>query len=261
MATLRTRHIQHPESPEPNLTLNPDGTVELPVWAGGGAFGYVGTRYFTADGTFDKTDPLGTGDIGLRAVRVRLVGGGGGGSGSPATGAGEGHCGTSGSGAAYAESFIQSSALATLTTAAVGPGGPGGAGGNLNGVDGLPSSFGASVAANGGLGGFSQGAVSSASGYPGVSGQSVATGDLVINGGPSGIGFCVPGGFVLSAPAGSSALGSGAPGHERFGNLGADGLAAEGFGAGGCGSVNGPNQNARSGGGGFSGIVIVDCYV
>jgi hypothetical protein len=50
---------------------------------------YVGTRYFTSSGTFAKADPLGTGDVGCRAVRVRAVGGGGGGGGAAATAVGQ----------------------------------------------------------------------------------------------------------------------------------------------------------------------------
>lgn len=49
--------------------------IDATVFAQSVGFRYVGTRYYTSSGTFAKADPLGTGDIGLRAVRVRMVGG------------------------------------------------------------------------------------------------------------------------------------------------------------------------------------------
>lgn len=222
---------------------------------------YVGSRYYTSSGSFFKANPLLTGDIGLSAVRVRLVGGGGGGSGSPATGAGQGHCGASGSGAAYAESFLTDmSALGNSETVTVGAGGPGGASGG-NGTNGGTSSFGSFVSANGGQGGFAQGVSGTTTGYPGVSGQSIATGDLIITGGASNLGICAPTAFSIAANGGSSALGGGAQGLEQFGSGGKNGQDAEGWGGGGSGSVNGPSSAARDGGDGKAGIVIVDCFV
>jgi hypothetical protein len=233
---------------------------------------YAGTRYYTSNGTFAKANPLGTGDIGLRAIRVRMVGGGGGGASARVTGAGEVSVGCSGSGAAYAESLITESLLTSSEPVTVGTGGAGGTAGG-NGANGGNSEFSliigippdpstGLVQADGGLGGFSQGVESTTTGFPGVGGQSTGIGDLVFAGTASGNGFAVPGGFVISGPGGSSALGGGAGPVERFGSLGLAGANGENYGSGGSGGVNGPSQGtARNGGNGSAGIVIIDVFV
>jgi len=227
-----------------------------------GGFRLAGTRYFTSSGVFEKANPLLTGDINVRAIRVRACGGGGGGAGSPATTAGQVHAGCSGSGSAYAESFITNIAgLGTSETVTVGLGGAGGVGA-ANGADGQASAFGSLLEARGGLGGFSQGVITATGGYPGVSGQTIGTGDLVLSGSPSTVGIASPGAFILSGIGGSSVIGGGASGVERFGSTGANGINGGAFGGGGSGSVQGPSQGTpKDGGTGANGIVIVDVYV
>lgn len=84
---------------------------------------------FIASGTWTKP-------AGLRAIRVRLVGGGGGSDGA-----------YSGAGGGYSEKFIQAASLGATETVTVG------AGGNNLGSAGTSSSFGAHCSATGGAGG------------------------------------------------------------------------------------------------------------
>src|SRR5690606_39257873 len=65
------------------------------------AYTYVQTRYFTSSDTFDKDDYPG-----LRAIRVRVVGGGGAGGGAQTATSGNFSYGTGGGGGEYAEGFI-----------------------------------------------------------------------------------------------------------------------------------------------------------
>lgn len=232
------------------------------------AFLYAGTRVYESNGQFEKANPFGTGDIGLRAIRVRMVGGGGGGAGARATGGGEVHVGCSGTGAAYAEEFFPSvSALTASEPVVVGTGGAGGvagASGSNGGNSYFIAIFGGAmdgdIQANGGIGGFSQNVSSVTTAYPGGAGQSLGEGQILVTGFPSGNGFAVPGGFVISGPGGSTPLGGGGKPAEAFGTNGSVGKDAEGYGGGGSGGVNGPSQSALNGGDGRDGVVIIDCY-
>jgi hypothetical protein len=90
-----------------------------------GGYLYAGTVYFTSSGSFVKADPLGTGDIGLRAIRVRCQAGGGGAGGVPATTT-QAAVSVCGGGGSYAESFITDIAsLPTSVTVTRGSGGDG----------------------------------------------------------------------------------------------------------------------------------------
>jgi hypothetical protein len=60
MATLRTRHLQHPKSPVPNLTLNSDGSVHLAAGSVGGG-----------GGSIESTDELAEGATNLYYTDVR----------------------------------------------------------------------------------------------------------------------------------------------------------------------------------------------
>ena len=224
-----------------------------------GAFRYAGTRYFTSSGDFEKADPLGTGDIGLRAIRVRLVGGGGGGAGVDAGEAGvRNGAGAGGGAGAYAESFITDIAgLDATITVTRGAGGSGGTGGGFA-PNGGTSSFGSLVIGSGGVGG---------EGFTGTSlfvsrtagGGPTGTGDLVIPGNPGNYGGVVriatAAGAQTGGSGGHSMLGAGGEGNRR-----ANGLAGQGFGSGGGGASTDTNV-ARNGGAGANGIVIVDCFV
>lgn len=226
-------------------------------------FQFAGQRIYTSSGQFAKADPLLTGDIGLRAIRVRLVGAGGGGGGCATTGAGQVAAGRGGGGGAFAESFITDIAgLASSESVTRGAGGAGGAAGNTSGSNGGNSSFGSLVIGEGG--GF-QGADGSAQTAPfkqSTPGGAVGgTGDLVIQGGTpldyvafaSGLasGQEGAGSFLALPRRGTSVL--------NFGANGADGLA---HGGGGSAGHNHQNQGtARSGGAGANGVVIVEVFV
>jgi hypothetical protein len=224
-------------------------------------FLFAGTEVYATTGSFAKADPLGTGDIGLAAIRVRVVGGGGGGGGANTTSSSQASVAGGGGGAAYAESFITNIAgLSSTETVTVAAGGTAGAAAGGNGGAGGNSSFGSLVTANGGLGG--QG--SAASGAPAISTRpgnpmSTATGDLVV---PGSAGFA---GFATAATGARSAGGHTLLGHggsPDYTTGGLDGSVGTGYGSGGSGGVNTQNQaTARAGGAGAPGIVIVECFV
>ena len=226
-----------------------------------GGYLYAGTIYYTSSGTFVKADPFGQGDIGLRAIRVRLVGGGGGGGGTGATIGGESAQGGGGGAGGYAESFITDIAgLDSSVTVTRGGGGAGGGAGANNGLQGGASSFGTLVAASGGFGGFGAAGTSSfpaftqtQTGGGGSAGQIQArggssTGGVLTSGSPGGA-------FVVVSSAGSSVF-SGGPSS----GINADGVAGL-LGAGGSGPWVLAGSAARPGGTGGNGIVIVDCFV
>ena len=210
-------------------------------------FLYAGTRYYEESGSFLKADPFGTGDIGVRAIKVRMVGGGGGGgrvSGGRAAGGG---------GANYAESFITD--MASVSPFAPVTVGSGGAGGNVSpqdGADGGTSSFDAPnpeqvVATGGGGGGSSQFGEGGSQGLPGSIGQFIS-----IGGGSGGAGG---NNDRPSAAGGSSLLGGGAR-EGRSSNNNVTGSAGTQYGGGGGGA-----KDNRSGGSGADGIVIIDVFV
>jgi hypothetical protein len=224
-------------------------------------FRFAGTRYFTSSGTFAKANPLGTGDIGLRAVRVRAVGGGGGGGGCAATAAGQLAGGGAGAGGEYAEVFLLAT-FASSITVTVGAAGTGGAAGNNAGTAGGTSSFG-TIEAAGGASGSGQGALTISSRHGANSGTSGT-------GGTGGTDLRVPGGggissvlfqeTVMSATGGNSALGAATRPTRTA--TGTNGNAANVYGVGGGGGANASDQaTARTGGNGSAGIVIVELYV
>lgn len=252
MSTVKTTNIQHPSSGTANVVLSSDGNVSFPNANG---YLYAGTRYYTSSGTFAKADPLGTGDIGLRAIRVRMVGGGGGGA--SGEGGGSTKSGGGGAGGGYAERFFTDiAAMDASVTVTRGAGGAGATTANTDGSAGGESSFGGSgdawrTRASGGSGGRNHGLSQASAGGTGLDG------DLLVQGGPGEA--C--GAAVLSQNAagagGSSVLGGGAatgrPNQNRAGIAG--GL----YGGGGSGSVGGASVLAAGAGG--NGIVIVDCFV
>jgi hypothetical protein len=230
-------------------------------------FRLAGVRYFTSSGTFAKADPLSTGDIGLRAVRVRVQAGGGGAGGAALTTSTQYAAGGAGGGGAYAESFVLAAALGTSVTVTVGAGGAGGAAGNNNGTNGGASSFGTLVTASGGLLGNGRAAQTVPAGRSGVSGavQTTATGDLTFPGQGGIPNVTLPHSldFITGPSGGFSRLGVGGSGRVReTGTAGLDGNAGTGFGAGGSGGVNTDTQAVgRAGGAGAAGVVIVEVFV
>ena len=233
-----------------------DGTV-------GQGFVYAGTRYYESSGQFEKADPLGTGDIGLRAIRVRLVGGGGGAGGVAATGANEAGESGGGGGGGYAEAFITDIAgIAGSETVARGAGGSGGTAGNNAGSVGGTSSFGSLVVAAGGSGGGGGANTTTTNVNNGGGGGTGTTGDLLISGGP-GVGGRTDLTLTLATfranTGGNSMLGSGGQAFQT--GLNSDGFAGQLYGGGAAGARSGPSQSARPGLAGGNGIVIVDCFV
>lgn len=204
-------------------------------------FRFVGQVTFTADGTFLRDDPLGTGDIKLRAVRVRVVGGGGGG--------GRGRSGrvaAGGGGGGTAVTLITDiSSLPGSVGVTVGGSGAGATTDDSNGAAGTDSMFGSLCVATGGRGTLN-------SGLQAVRPSTAGTiGDFFAAGGPGGSGSAVSG--SAGGVGGSSTLGGGGQGQR--GNVDGPGGDGQVFGGGGGGGVGPAN-----GGDGAVGIVIVELY-
>lgn len=217
---------------------------------------YSQTVYFTVSGTFTKADY-----VGLRAVRVKAVGGGGGGGGAATTAAAQGATSGAGAGACYAESFILAADIADTETVTVGTGGTAGAAGANGGGTGVSSSFGTTVVAPGGDGGGGATASGSTTGTAGGDGSSTGgVGDIVIAGQDGSDGrHLSTGERVNDAVGGSSVLGFG----RSESNVTASnaGLAGRLYGGGASGAHNQASQTQVAGAAGGDGIVIVDIYV
>jgi hypothetical protein len=239
-----------------------DGSAWGAVGGAPAGYAFEGTRIFTTTGSFDKADPLGTGDIGLRAIRVRLVGGGGGGGGGASTSSNQGSAGGGGGGGAYGESFIDDmSTLSSTETVTVGTGGAGGATGANNGSAGATSSFGSLVTAGGGAGGLGQTAQATpAAGADGGAGSSTATADFLVRGG-SGVPGIVFTSSGVRSTGGGTALGN-PTNAERVGATRSNGETGQLFGCGGSGALVTQSQGSgMAGGAGAAGVVLVDCFV
>jgi hypothetical protein len=238
-----------------------DGATDIENLATGvndyltGGYLYAGTRYYTSSGTFAKADPLNTGNIGLRAIRVRLVGGGGGGNGARAKAR---NAGGAGGGGAYAESFITDIAgLDASVTVTRGSGGTGGDTSAATGAAGGESSFGALVVAGGGIGGSRAEDINDSAGAGGAGGEATA-GDFLAGGGPGGNAlFGSASGEKIAGLGGTSLLGGGSPRPVFDANV----ANARPHGGGGSGAMNFSSTTARTAGNGSNGIVIVDCFV
>lgn len=208
---------------------------------------YVGSRYFTSSGTFDRLDAFGDGsNIEAKAVKVRLVGGGGGACGITANQSGRG-----GGGGGYAERFI-SPFSENSTAVTVGARGNGGANTPVNGDAGGTSSFGSFASATGGAGGRTNRETLGAAG-----GSGTAPGGIVFDGNP-GMG---DGASSTGGAGGSSHLGGGGRAwnsRDRCQNR--QGADASGFGGGGGGGIRVCSGNGTRGGHGRAGLVIVDVY-
>lgn len=226
-------------------------------WASGvdpaSGFLFSETVKYTANGTFKKADYPG-----IRAVRVRMVGGGGAGGGAAAAGSGAHAAGGGGASGSYAEKVITASALLDTETVTVGAGGTGVSG--ADGGAGATSSFGAHVSATGGEGGKSGSSSKLMVGARGGYGQSGSVGDFVMNGNPGTQGF---GNATLAygGMGGSSVFGPGGLGSYTGSGGGTHAEApTSGYGGGGSGRGNNQSAAAGAGGSGASGIVFVDVY-
>jgi hypothetical protein len=222
-------------------------------------YSYLQTVYFTASGTFTKANYSG-----IRAVRVRCIGGGGGGGGAATTGASQVANGAGGSGANYAEKFLLASALGTTETVTVGAGGAGGTAGGNAGTDGGNSSFGTLVVAVGGNGGGGGVATTVPDFDSGTSPNTTGdVGDIIILGEASGVRNQLNATDTYTNVGGGTAMFPNAepPSAVTTGASGGS-VSSTNKGCGGTGGTNTQSQTtARSGSAGAIGIVIVDVYV
>lgn len=216
------------------------------------AFRYSQTFIMEASGNFVKGN-----FPGLRAVRVRVVGGGGSGGGCANTGSGSNAEGGGGGGGGYAEAFILDSALATSETVTIGAGGVPAATGNNDGSTGGTTSFGSHVSATGGAGGGGSPSSSSSTLAPGGTGGTGSGGYFRLEGGRGGNGRIVDGDSITGNFGGSSFLSPIA----NTNALTTNGAVGRPYGGGSSGARNGNSQGAKSSLGGSPGICIIDIYV
>jgi hypothetical protein len=248
------------------LSGNPTSALEAaPKQYVDAGYRFAGQIIYTSSSTFSKADPLGTGDIGLRAVRVKCQGAGGGGGGAATTAAGEVSVANGGAAGSYAESFLLATSLGSSETVTVGAGGAGGSAGANNGTAGANSSFGTLVVGDGGSGGAARAASSVWANFSGLgSGRTVTgTGQLVI---PSSSGTLVIMATGSSFASNSSTSGGGGNSHLGSGggsrSASGDGSGGTAYGGGAGGALNTESQaTARSGGNGAAGIVIVELFI
>lgn len=221
--------------------------------------GYVkgDSVYFTSSGTFSKGSYPG-----LRAVRVRCVGGGGGSGGVSTTSAGQGSCSGGGAGGTYAEKWLAVSALAASETVTVGAGGTAGSAGNNAGGVGGTTSFGTLCIANGGT---QSGGTTASATTTGAAGGDATTsgsvGDLIVAGSDGSDGrHLSTGERINDATGGASGLGYGGERSEFNTTASAAGNNGNLYGGGASGAHNQASQTQVAGGTGGAGICIVDLY-
>jgi hypothetical protein len=239
-------------------------------WVNLEGFAYVGTRTFTATGTFDKTDAFGdSSNVSPRAIVMTLVGAGGGGGGAGVTISGESAAGGGGSGGAVGIHVLDSvtidTVLLTTTDVIVGAGGAGGVGAAAGTAGGNTEfqTFGllaGNPTANGG-GGGSAGTATNVGHIRSGGAQGVANDCNVENmrgsGGFASLSFVTtPFGGVGGQGGGNALAGATASVNEG------DGADASFPGGGGGGARNPASRaTARNGAPGRRGIVIMDIYV
>ncbi len=218
------------------LTLTPGGL------AGGGRLKSIVS--FNASGTWTRPD-------GVRFALVFAIGAGGGGGGA-AGAASSGAAGGGGGGGGLAVSFLDVSALPT-NTVTIGNGGSGGSTSGGNGGTGGPSSFGAEVAATGGVGGTGMAAGTTAAIVAGGNGGASSAGDLGFGGSPGGAALRLDGTVVMSGAGGASFFGGGG----RAIVVTASGIAGTARGSGGAGGGVSASATGRAGGAGAGGLVWI----
>lgn len=220
------------------MTKNAGDTVTAP--------GEAAIQVFTANGTWNKPN-------GVRAVRVRVVGGGGGSGGCAGAGTG-GSNSAGGSGGGYVEAYILAANLSSSETVTVGALGAGGAVGNNPGANGGTSSFGVHCSATGGGGGAGMASTTGSqivtSGTPGTG----AGGDLNLSGSYGGLGATVSG--VASKDGYGGASGGGLGGSIRQSNTVTFANPGLSYGGGGAGVF--AANTSPSGSNGAAGVVIVE---
>lgn len=201
------------------------------------------SQVFTTDGTWNKPN-------GVRAVRVRVVGGGGGSGGC--TGAGTGNAASGGGGAGgYTEMWLTADELGATESVTVGAGGTPGSP-STSGGTGNSSAFGAHCSATGGTGGGASTATTGSAQAAGGNGGVGSGGDVNIAGGDGPLGMVVAGVAVRNSMSASTMLGM----PKRMSVTAGTAPNGNNFG-GGAPSAWASTGNANGGTGG-SGIVIVE---
>lgn len=190
---------------------------------------------------------------GLRAVRVRVIGGGGKGGTAGSTDAGESTEGGGGGGGGYAESIISASNLNATETVTVGLGAttPGETGGS--------SAFGTHLSATGGSPGFGMSASSSAAQRaPGGLGGIGVNGQINTHGSDGEFGVIVNNVNVTKNASGGGTALAGSRRQNTF--VSGTGESGRFPGGGGSGASNGFDAPQAQGGDGAGGVVIVEHY-
>ena len=189
----------------------------------------------------------------------RIVGGGGGGAGSNSV-IGSASCGAGGGCGAYCELFSAAAAEAYSVGAGGTAGAAGAPTGATNGGTGGDTTLGA-MSADGGVGGAAMTAGTTPAISAGGTSSPSSGGDINAAGGPGLPGFIFTGLIGKSGEGGSGIYGSG--GEARYAT--ANGVTADGYGGGGGGASSiatgaGATPNARTGGVGAPGIIVIDEY-
>ncbi|MEN4580242.1 carbohydrate kinase [Pantoea agglomerans] len=207
----------------------------------------LNVQVFTASGIYTPTP-------GTKSIIVEVQGAGGGGGGIGASSSANVAVGNGGGAGGYAKSRLTSGFTGGIQVN-VGIGGPGG---NLSptvGSSGGLSSFGSTIVANGGDGGYAQPQTPPPYGVTGSLGGIATGGNLLnIRGGASAAGGVFSTGNVAPGNGGSSQLGSATLSPSNNAVLP---YAAYGYGSGGGGSYTNNKANGFAGGAGANGVVII----
>lgn len=210
---------------------------------------FLRRRFITSSGTY-------TPGVGVKMIRVRIVGAGGGGGAAGATNSGYTAIGGGGGAGGYSEITIVVGANFQPVSITIGSSGiPGGQSGYSGGAGGT-TSFGSYCSASGGDGGAGTAATNNASYIMSGGAGGLGAGGEINAYGSSGSAAIMPavnGG--ISGAGGASIIGSGPGG--RVGNAsGNDGV----YGSGGSGGVSQGSTSTQYGGRGAAGIIIVEEY-
>lgn len=219
---------------------------------GDGSGRYLGTRVFTASGTYTPT-------AGTKKVVVTVVGGGGGGGGTFATNASQNAAGSGGGGGAEAVGVFTTG----FSGVAMVIGSAGASAAAANGTDGGATSFGTLLTAEGGKGG-PRGLTATSGNTIGSAGGVTVTGTPIIvkAGQDGGAGTVYSVGTTLSGKGGDTNYGyGGSPvGTGSTAASGNAGNPGKDYGSGGSGAAGAITNAALSGGAGRPGVIIVEEY-
>lgn len=219
---------------------------------GDGSGRYLGTRVFTASGTYTPT-------AGTKKVVVTVVGGGGGGGGTFPTNASQNAAGSGGGGGAEAVGIFTTG----FSGVAMVVGSAGVSAAASSGTNGGVTSFGTLLTAGGGDGGERGLAVISGNTARSSGGVTVTGTPLIVKAGQDGgNGTVFSVGVALSGKGGDTSYGYGGPpaGTGSTAGSGNPGSTGKNYGTGGSGAACSISDAARSGGAGQPGVIIVEEY-